>query len=124
MRGARTIIAAGAVLVLLAPGVAQAAGVFDNIVLSPRVRALGGAFVALSDDATALFTNVNFVPSTLTRPPPLVGGSLLADKDARFGPCPTVFSETVLLVRVRLPLLKIPPPLASPLAASFLETWL
>jgi hypothetical protein len=57
VRGARTIIAAGALLFLLAPCAAQAAGVFDNLVLSPRVRALGGAFVALSDDEMAVFTN-------------------------------------------------------------------
>ena len=57
MRGVRTTIAAGAVLLLLASGAAQAAGVFDNLVLSPRVRALGGAFVALSDDEMAVFMN-------------------------------------------------------------------
>lgn len=57
MRGVRTIIVAGVVLSTLAPGAAQAAGVFDNLVLSPRVRALGGAFVALADDEMAVFTN-------------------------------------------------------------------
>jgi len=51
------MVAAGAVLLLLAPCAAHAAGVFDNLVLSPRVRALGGAFVALSDDESAVFTN-------------------------------------------------------------------
>jgi hypothetical protein len=57
VRGVRTIIVAGVVLFTLVPVVAQAAGVFDNLVLSPRVRALGGAFVALSDDEMAVFTN-------------------------------------------------------------------
>jgi hypothetical protein len=57
VRGVRTIIVAGVVLFTLASGAAQAAGVFDNLVLSPRVRALGGAFVALSDDEMAVFTN-------------------------------------------------------------------
>lgn len=57
MRGVRTTIVAGAVLLLLIPGVARPAGVFDNLVLSPRVRALGGAFVALADDEMAVFTN-------------------------------------------------------------------
>jgi len=50
-------MAAGLVLVLLLAGGAQAAGVFDNLALSPRARAMGGAFVALSDDETAVFTN-------------------------------------------------------------------
>jgi hypothetical protein len=57
VRFARMIIVAAAVPLLLAPVAAEAAGVFDNLVLSPRVRALGGAFVALSDDEMALFTN-------------------------------------------------------------------
>ena len=46
-----------ATLLLLLPSAAGAAGVFDNLVLSPRARALGGAFVALSDDEIAVFTN-------------------------------------------------------------------
>jgi len=53
-------VAAGAVLcaaLLLAPTAATAAGVFDNLALSPRARAMGGAFVAVSDDETAVFTN-------------------------------------------------------------------
>jgi hypothetical protein len=57
VKGARTFIAACAMALLLAPCVAGAAGVFDNLVLSPRARAMGGAFVALSDDETAIFTN-------------------------------------------------------------------
>jgi len=44
-------------VLLLVPCVAGAAGVFDNLILSPRARAMGGAFVALSDDETAIFTN-------------------------------------------------------------------
>ncbi|MBD3367592.1 MAG: hypothetical protein GF405_05405 [Candidatus Eisenbacteria bacterium] len=53
-------VTAGAVLcaaLLLTPAVASAAGVFDNLNLSPRARAMGGAFVAVSDDETAVFTN-------------------------------------------------------------------
>ena len=57
VKGARTIIAALAVALLLMPVVAGASGVFDNLILTPRARALGGAFVALSDDETAVFTN-------------------------------------------------------------------
>lgn len=57
VKGARTFIAIGAMALLLVPCVAGAAGVFDNLVLSPRARAMGGAFVALSDDETAVFTN-------------------------------------------------------------------
>jgi len=57
VKGARTIIAVAAVAVLLMPSVASAEGVFDNLVLSPRARAMGGAFVAVSDDETAVFTN-------------------------------------------------------------------
>jgi len=57
VKGARTIIAAVAVAVLLVPCAASAEGVFDNLVLSPRARAMGGAFVAVSDDETAIFTN-------------------------------------------------------------------
>ena len=57
MKGARTIIAVAAVAVLLVPCAAYAEGVFDNLILSPRARAMGGAFVAVSDDATAIFTN-------------------------------------------------------------------
>ncbi len=57
MKGARTIIAVAAVAVLLVPCAAYAAGVFDNLILSPRARAMGGAFVAGSDDETAIFTN-------------------------------------------------------------------
>ena len=45
------------VALLLAPMVASAAGVFDNLYVSPRARAMGGAFVAVSDDETAVFTN-------------------------------------------------------------------
>ena len=57
VKGARTIIAVAAVAVLLVPCVVHAEGVFDNLILSPRARAMGGAFVALSDDETAIFTN-------------------------------------------------------------------
>jgi hypothetical protein len=57
VKGARTIIAAAAVAVLLVPCAANAEGVFDNLILSPRARAMGGAFVAISDDETAIFTN-------------------------------------------------------------------
>lgn len=57
MKGIRLLIAAVVLASLLVPGVAGAAGVFDNLVLSPRARAMGGAFVALSDDETAVFTN-------------------------------------------------------------------
>lgn len=56
VKGAKTIVAVATVL-LLVPCVAGAAGVFDNLILSPRARALGGAFVAISDDETAIFTN-------------------------------------------------------------------
>jgi hypothetical protein len=57
VKGIRLLIAAVVLASLLVPGVAVAAGVFDNLVLSPRARAMGGAFVALSDDETAVFTN-------------------------------------------------------------------
>jgi hypothetical protein len=57
VKGARTIIAVAAVAVLLIPCLASAEGVFDNLILSPRARAMGGAFVAVSDDETAIFTN-------------------------------------------------------------------
>ena len=57
VKGARTIIALAAVAVLLMPCAADAEGVFDNLILSPRARAMGGAFVAVSDDETAVFTN-------------------------------------------------------------------
>ncbi len=57
MKGIRIATAAAIVVCLVLPGVAGAAGVFDNLVLSPRARAMGGAFVALSDDETAIFTN-------------------------------------------------------------------
>jgi len=57
VKGTRLLIAAVVLASLLLPGVAGAAGVFDNLVLSPRARAMGGAFVALSDDETAVFTN-------------------------------------------------------------------
>jgi len=53
----RRAAALAAIAVLLAPGWAGAAGVFDNLILSPRARAMGGAFVAVSDDETAVFTN-------------------------------------------------------------------
>jgi hypothetical protein len=53
----RAIVAAAAVVLIVAPHAAHAAGVFDNIILSPRVRALGGAYVALADDEMAVFTN-------------------------------------------------------------------
>jgi voltage-gated potassium channel Kch len=53
----RKAAALAAIAVLLAPGLAGAAGVFDNLILSPRARAMGGAFVAVSDDETAIFTN-------------------------------------------------------------------
>lgn len=56
VRVAYGVLAALCVVVLLA-GTAGARGFFDNLVLSPRARALGGAFVALSDDETAVFTN-------------------------------------------------------------------
>jgi hypothetical protein len=57
VKGARAIIAVAAVAVLLVPCAAYAEGVFDNLILSPRARAMGGAFVAVSDDETAIFTN-------------------------------------------------------------------
>ncbi len=57
MRAARAAVTLAVVAVLLAPSWACAAGVFDNLILSPRARALGGAFVAVSDDETAIFTN-------------------------------------------------------------------
>ncbi|MFH1502064.1 MAG: hypothetical protein ABIG03_03360 [Candidatus Eisenbacteria bacterium] len=57
MRAARATVALAAMVVLLAPTCAGAAGVFDNLILSPRARAMGGAFVAVSDDETAIFTN-------------------------------------------------------------------
>ena len=57
VKGARTIIAVAAMAVLLVPCAAHAEGVFDNLILSPRARAMGGAFVAVSDDETAIFTN-------------------------------------------------------------------
>ncbi len=57
MKGARTIIVVAAMAVLLVPSAAYSEGVFDNLILSPRARAMGGAFVAVSDDETAIFTN-------------------------------------------------------------------
>jgi hypothetical protein len=57
VRAARAAVTLAVVAVLLAPGLASAAGVFDNLILSPRARAMGGAFVAVSDDETAIFTN-------------------------------------------------------------------
>lgn len=57
MRSAMRVVAAVTVTLLLIPCAAQSAGVFDNLDLSPRARALGGAFVALSNDETALWTN-------------------------------------------------------------------
>ena len=57
MKGARTIIAVAVMAVLLVPCAVRAEGVFDNLILSPRARAMGGAFVAISDDETAIFTN-------------------------------------------------------------------
>jgi hypothetical protein len=57
VKGARTFIAVTAVAVLLVPCAVRAEGVFDNLILSPRARAMGGAFVAISDDETAIFTN-------------------------------------------------------------------
>jgi hypothetical protein len=57
VKGARTIIVVAAVTILLVPCAAYAEGVFDNLILSPRARAMGGAFVAVSDDETAIFTN-------------------------------------------------------------------
>jgi hypothetical protein len=57
VKGARTIIVVATVAALLVPCVAGAGGVFDNLILSPRARAMGGAFVAVSDDETAIFTN-------------------------------------------------------------------
>lgn len=53
----RTIIAVAAVTLLLTPCLAGAEGVFDNLILTPRARAMGGAFVAMSDDESAVFTN-------------------------------------------------------------------
>jgi len=50
-------IAAGALVAALLPGAACGSGFFDNLVLSPRAQGMGGAFVALSDDETAVFTN-------------------------------------------------------------------
>jgi hypothetical protein len=43
------------VLVAFSGGTAQAS--FENIDVSPRVRAMGGAFVALADDESAVFYN-------------------------------------------------------------------
>lgn len=57
VKGARTIIVIAAMAVLLVPCEGFAEGVFDNLILSPRARAMGGAFVAVSDDETAIFTN-------------------------------------------------------------------
>jgi len=57
LRTGQTILALAALAVLVLPTTAGAAGVFDNLVLSPRARALGGAFVALADDETAVFAN-------------------------------------------------------------------
>ncbi|MBD3347612.1 MAG: hypothetical protein GF400_00250 [Candidatus Eisenbacteria bacterium] len=57
MRTARLAVTLAALAALLVPSWAAAAGVFDNLVLSPRARAMGGAFVAVSDDETAIFTN-------------------------------------------------------------------
>lgn len=57
MNRTRWAIAAVLPVLLLLPCAAGAAGVFDNLILSPRARAMGGAFVALSDDETAIFTN-------------------------------------------------------------------
>lgn len=57
MKGTRIALGVATALLLLLPSAAGAAGVFDSLVLSPRARALGGAFVALSDDETAVFTN-------------------------------------------------------------------
>jgi len=57
VRRARRTIALAAIVIILAPAWAGAAGVFDNLVLSPRARAMGGAFVAVSNDETAIFTN-------------------------------------------------------------------
>jgi hypothetical protein len=57
VKGARTIIAVAAMAALLVPCAAHAEGVFDNLILSPRARAMGGAFVAVADDETAIFTN-------------------------------------------------------------------
>jgi hypothetical protein len=51
-----TVVAVGLVILAWA-GHADARGFFDNLVLSPRARALGGAYVALSDDESAVFTN-------------------------------------------------------------------
>ncbi len=50
-------VAAVTVVLLLLPCAAGASGVFDNLILSPRARGMAGAFVAVSDDETALFTN-------------------------------------------------------------------
>lgn len=50
-------IAAGVLVMVLLPCAACGSGFFDNLVLSPRAQAMGGAFVALSDDETAVFTN-------------------------------------------------------------------
>ena len=57
MKGARTIIAVAVMAVLLVPCEGFAEGVFDNLILTPRARAMGGAFVAMADDETAIFTN-------------------------------------------------------------------
>ncbi|MBN2564999.1 MAG: hypothetical protein JXB46_04755 [Candidatus Eisenbacteria bacterium] len=57
MKGTRTFIAVAAMALLLAPCAADASGVFDNMILTPRARAMGGAFVAMSDDESAIFTN-------------------------------------------------------------------
>ena len=56
MRGLKAV-AAGVVALLVLPGAACGSGFFDSLVLSPRAQGMGGAFVALSDDETAVFTN-------------------------------------------------------------------
>ena len=57
VKGARTIIAVAAMAALLVPCAAHAEGVFDNLILSPRARAMGGAFVAARSGQT--FETVN-----------------------------------------------------------------
>jgi hypothetical protein len=57
VRSAMRVVTVIMVALLLAPCAALGAGVFDNLDLSPRARALGGAFVALSNDETAIWTN-------------------------------------------------------------------
>lgn len=57
MRKLVRIATAALAALLLVPCATMGAGVFDNLDLSPRARGMGGAFVALSNDETAIWTN-------------------------------------------------------------------